>query len=111
MDFIEGKDLEELISKNKNDEAKYIDLFAKAYHEMMQNKNLSLNNSYGRIKNKIFTSELPMNVKYGLFYKLREMEFARDVIHGDYTFSNIIVAKDGKIYTRWEPRRLQRKRI
>ena len=98
MDFIDGENLEDLISKNKKDETKYIDLFAKSYHEMTQNKSLSLNNSYGRIKNKIFNSELPMNVKYGLFYKLREMEFARDVIHGDYTFSNVIVSKDGKIY-------------
>ena len=98
MDFIDGENVEELINKNKNDEEKYIDLFAKAYHEMTQNKNLSLNNSYGRIKNKIFSSELPMNLKYGLFYKLREMEFARDVIHGDYTFSNVIVSNDGKIF-------------
>jgi tRNA A-37 threonylcarbamoyl transferase component Bud32 len=96
MDYIEGENLETIVSKNVNDAEKYIDLFANTYHGLVQNKNLKLNNSYGRIKNKIFASELPTNIKYGLFYKLREMEFSRDIIHGDYTFSNITITKDGK---------------
>ena len=96
MDYIEGDNLEDIVSKNANDAEKYIDIFAKTYHGLIQNKNLNLNNSYGRIRNKIFASELPTNIKYGLFYKLREMEFSRDIIHGDYTFSNVIIAKDGK---------------
>lgn len=96
MDFIDGYNLNDIINDNKKDEDKYLDLFVNTYHEMSKNKNLNLNNSYGRIKNKIFSSELPANVKYGLFYKLREMEFARDVIHGDFTPSNIILTKDNK---------------
>lgn len=96
MDYIEGDNLETIVSKNANDAEKYINLFANTYHELVQNKNLNLNNSYGRIKNKIFASELPTNIKYGLFYKLREMEFSRDIIHGDYAFSNVVITKDGK---------------
>ena len=96
MDYIDGENLETIVSKNSNDAEKYINLFANNYHELVQNKNLNLNNSYGRIKNKIFASELPANIKYGLFYKLREMEFSRDIIHGDYTFSNLVITKDGK---------------
>lgn len=98
MDFIDGDNLEDLVKNNSKDEKKYIDLFAKTYHDMIQNQSVNLNNSYGRIKNKIFSSELPANIKYGLFYKLREMEFARDVIHGDFAFSNIIVSKGQKAY-------------
>ena len=96
MDYIEGDNLETIVSNNANDDGKYIDLFANTYHNLIQNKNLNLNNSYGRIKNKIFASELPTNIKYGLFYKLREMEFSRDIIHGDYAFSNLVITKDGK---------------
>ena len=96
MDYIDGENLETIVSKNSNDAEKYINLFANNYHELVQNKNLNLNNSYGRIKNKIFASELPANIKYGLFYKLREMEFSRDIIHGDYTFSNLVITKEGK---------------
>ncbi|MBR3288264.1 MAG: aminoglycoside phosphotransferase [Lachnospiraceae bacterium] len=98
MDYIDGDNLENIVNKNSKNEKDYISLFAKTYHDMIQNKSLNLNNSYGRIKNKIFSSELPANIKYGLFYKLRDMEFARDVIHGDFAFSNIIMAKDKKVY-------------
>ena len=96
MDYIDGENIEEILKKNPNDAEKYITLFANTYHEMIQTKNLNLNNSYGRIKNKIFASELPTNIKYGLFYKLRDMEFSRDIIHGDYAFSNVMIRKDGK---------------
>ena len=96
MDYIDGENLETIVSKNVDDAEKYINLFANNYHELVQNKNLNLNNSYGRIKSKIFASALPANIKYGLFYKLREMEFSRDIIHGDYTFSNLVITKDGK---------------
>ena len=63
MDYIEGDYLVEFLDKKENNVEKWIDLFAKTYHEMIQNKTLNLNNSYGRIKNKIFPSELPANVK------------------------------------------------
>ena len=65
---------------------------------MIQNKTLNLDSSYGRIKNKIFPSELPANIKKGLFYKLSEIQFSKDVIHGDYTFSNVILSKNGKAF-------------
>ena len=96
MDYIDGENLENLIMNNPNDINKYMDIFVSTYHDFTSNKALNLNNSYGRIKNKIFSSELPANIKYGLFYKLREMEFARDVIHGDYIISNIIIDRQGK---------------
>ena len=96
MDYIDGDNLETIVSKNANGAEKYIDIFANTYHNLVQNNNLNLNNSYGRIKNKIFASELPANIKYGLFYKLREMEFSRDIIHGDYSFSNLVITKEGK---------------
>lgn len=96
MDYIDGDNLETIVSKNVDGAEKYIDIFANTYHNLVQNNNLNLNNSYGRIKNKIFASELPANIKYGLFYKLREMEFSRDIIHGDYSFSNLVITKEGK---------------
>ena len=50
MDYIDGENLETIVSKNVDDAEKYINLFANNYHELVQNKNLNLNNSYGRIK-------------------------------------------------------------
>ena len=63
MDYIEDDYLVEFLDKKENNVEKCIDLFAKTYHEMIQNKTLNLNNSYGRIKNKIFPLELPANIK------------------------------------------------
>ena len=63
IDYIEGDNLKAFLAKKKNDVEKWTDLFAKTYHEMIQNKTLNHNNSYGRIKNKIFPSELPANIK------------------------------------------------
>jgi tRNA A-37 threonylcarbamoyl transferase component Bud32 len=98
MDYIEGKLLSELIKEDASNADKYIEVFAKTQNEIFASKSENLNNSYGRIKKKIFDTELPMNIKYGLFYKLREIEFARDVIHGDYNLSNVIISKDGTPY-------------
>ena len=44
MDYIEGDNLKEFLAKKENDVEKWIDLFAKSYHEMIQNKTLNLNN-------------------------------------------------------------------
>lgn len=95
MDYIEGDNLAVLIKNDKSNIDKYIDIFVSTHYKLMSNKSLNLNNSYGRIKNKIFASELPANIKYGLFYRLRDMEFSRDVIHGDFNPSNIIIEKNG----------------
>lgn len=95
MDYVGGNNLEALIKNDEKNIDKYINIFADTYHKLVSNKSLNLNNSYGRIKNKIFATELPANIKYGLFYKLRDMEFSRDVIHGDYSLSNVFVMKDG----------------
>lgn len=98
MDYIEGNPLSQLIAKDSANVDKYIDIFAKTQSAIFSSRSEFLNNSYVRIKNKIFASALPMNIKYGLFYKLREMDFTRDVIHGDYDLSNVIISNDGTPY-------------
>ncbi len=95
MDQIIGDNLSELMKNDKANIDKYIKLFAATHHKLMSNKSITLNSSYGKIKDKIFMSELPANVKYGLLYRLRDMEFSRDVIHGDFTPENLIVEKNG----------------
>ena len=98
MDYIKGENLLNLINTDKSNIDKYLNIFAKTQHKIFSSTGEFLNNSYGRIKKKIFASELPMNIKYGLFYRLREMEFAKDIIHGDYTLSNVIISEDGTPY-------------
>ena len=98
MDYIKGETLDKLLNDDKSNSDKYLDIFTRTQHEIFLKKSEFLNNSYGRIKKKIFASELPMNIKYGLFYRLREMEFAKDIIHGDYTLSNVIISEDGTPY-------------
>lgn len=99
MDYIKGETLSNLIKTNKSAIDKYLSIFANTQHKIFSSKSEFLNNSYGRIKKKIFASELPMNVKYGLFYKLREMEFTKDVIHGDFVLSNVILSDDVTPFT------------
>ena len=98
MEYIDGENLGTLIDKNEKDIDKYIDILVETHHRLFTKDAVPLNNSYGRIKNKIFASTLPENIKYGLFYKLREIEFSRDIIHGDFTFSNIMIDKNDKVF-------------
>ena len=98
MDYIEGKLLSDYLTENEKEKDKYIELFASIHHELMNTSIVNLNNSYGRIKNKIFNSELAATTKYALFYKLKKMEFSYDTIHGDYNLSNVIISKEGKPY-------------
>ena len=97
MEYINGKDLQSLIN-SKKDIDKYLSIFVETQHKLFMSKVLHLNNSYGRIKNKIFATSLPANIQYGLFYKLREIEFLHDVMHGDYTLSNVILDKNDVPY-------------
>ena len=98
MDYIEGQSLLDLIKNNKKNLTQYINVFANTQHDIFAKEDLSLNNSYEKIKNKIFASDLPATIKYNLFYRLREMEFAHDIIHGDYNLSNVIITKDKTPY-------------
>ncbi len=41
---------------------------------------------------------------------LSEIEFSKNVIHGDYTFSNVILSKNGKAFiSDWEHIHLEKK--
>ncbi len=97
MQYIKGADLQTLV-KEKNDIEKYMSIFVDTQHKLFMGKVEHLNNSYGRIKNKIFAANLPANIQYGLFYKLREIEFAHDVMHGDYTLANVIIDEKNTPY-------------
>lgn len=97
MDYIKGQDLQSLMYDDKENN-KYLDIFVNMQHKLFSTKIHNLNNSYGRIKNKIFATNLPANIQYGLFFKLREMEFSHDVIHGDYFPSNVIIDQNDNAY-------------
>lgn len=97
MQYIEGMDLLSL-TNDRSSFDKYLTTFVETQHTLFSSKMQNLNNSYGRIKNKIFATNLPANIQYGLFYKLRSMEFAHDVIHGDYTLSNVLIDKNGEAH-------------
>lgn len=98
MEYIKGETLSHLIKNDKANVDRYLDIFTETQHKIFSSKSEFLNNFYGRMKKKIFASELPMNIKYGLFYKLREMKFTRDVIHGDYILQNVIISETGIPY-------------
>ncbi len=95
MEYIDGEDLFSLLKKDKSKMDENMERFTKIHHEIMSNQFVSLINSYGKTKNKIFNSNLPANIKYSLFYKLRELDFTKDIIHGDFILSNVIIDKKG----------------
>ena len=95
MDYVEGVDLFTLLHKDKTKMSEQLDKFTEIHHKILSNNSISLINSFNKIKNKIFSSNLNNNLKYGLLYKLKNIEFDQDVIHGDFVLSNVMLDKKG----------------
>lgn len=93
MDYMDGIDLSKCIASDRENLDKYLDIFVDAHHKILSCKATKLQNLYERVYNKIFTSELPMNYKYGMLYKFKNIEADRDIIHGDFILSNVLLDK------------------
>lgn len=98
MDFINGKTIEQLIDQNPEKQDEYLELFVKVQQEIHSKKAPLLNDINQKMKNKIDQTNLSSATKFDLHSRLAGLEKANNVLHGDYSLSNVIVCENGKVY-------------
>ena len=98
MDFIEGKTIEQLINENPEKTDEYLKVFVDMQLEIHSKTSVLLRKLHDKMERKIDNADLSSAVKFDLKSKLAGLKKHNKVLHGDYQLSNVIVAKDGKVY-------------
>lgn len=97
-EYIEGTTLEDLMQKNPDKEAEYLDLFINLQMEVHSKKAPLLNKLKDKMMRKIAAADVDPATRYDLHTSLEGMHKHDKVCHGDFNPSNVIVTPDNKAY-------------
>ena len=95
LNYIEGETLAELMQKNPDKKAEYINLMVDIQLDIHAQQSPLLNKLKDKMNRKISESSLDATTRYELHTRLEGMPKHKKVCHGDFNPSNIIIAKDG----------------
>ena len=98
MDYIAGKTLQQLMDENPDKIDEYLELFVNLQMEVHSKRAPLLNKLKDKMNRKISQADLNATIRYDLHTRLESMPKHNKVCHGDFTPSNIIIAKDGTPY-------------
>ncbi len=98
MEYIEGKNLQELFDENPEKEDEYLELFVDLQLTIHAQTAPMLNKLKDKMNRKISASGFDATTRYDLHTRLEAMPRHDKVCHGDYNPSNVIIAKDGTPY-------------
>ncbi len=97
-EFVEGKNLEELMNEHPEKKNEYLELFVNTQLcILMHEAPPMLNRLKEKMKRKIESATLDETTKYELLARLESMPSNRRLCHGDFTPSNVIVREDGDV--------------
>jgi thiamine kinase-like enzyme len=96
--YIKGKTLAQLIEKDPDKKAYYLDLFVDLQIEIAKQKAPLLNKLKDKMNRKISLTTLDATTRYDLHTRLESMATESKVCHGDFNPSNVIIGDDGKTY-------------
>ncbi|MBQ9280529.1 MAG: phosphotransferase [Clostridia bacterium] len=98
-EFVEGKNLEQLMQEHPEKFDEYRELFVNIQLEILATPAPAmLNKIKEKMKNKIASADLPDSVKYDLSTRLEGMPTHSKLCHGDFVPSNILIKEDGSHY-------------
>lgn len=98
-EYIDGKNLEELINENPNKKDEYLDLFVNIQLEVLSKEAPPmLNRIKEKMRRKINGSDLSDSIKYEMNTRLDSMPNHYRICHGDFNPSNVIIKEDGTAY-------------
>ena len=98
MEFIEGKNLAELMREEPENLDKYLDLFVSLQTEIHTKKAPLLTTLKDKMTRKISSADLKATIRYDLQLKLRELGVTNVVWHCDYKPENVLITADGTPY-------------
>ena len=97
-DFIEGKNLQQLMDENPEKLDEYLDLFVDVQLEIHSKKSPLLKRLKDKMNYKISSTSLDATTRYELHTRLESMPKHNKVCHGDFCPSNVIITPDNKAY-------------
>ena len=97
-EFISGKSLKQLINEEPQNKDAYLQQMVELQMEVHRQKAPLLNRLKDKMQRKISQADLDATTRYDLHTRLDAMHEHDKVCHGDFTPSNIIIAKDGTPY-------------
>ncbi len=97
-EYIEGKNLAELMRENPDKLDEYLELFVDLQLEVHSKRAPHLNKLKDKMNGKISQADLDATTRYDLHTRLEAMPKHNKVCHGDFNPSNVVIANDGTPY-------------
>ncbi len=97
-DFIDGKNLAQLMAENPDNIDEYLNLFVELQMKIHSKSVTTLSRLKDKMKRKIELTALDATTRYELHTRLESMPKHSKVCHGDFNPSNIIITEDGTPY-------------
>lgn len=98
MDYIDGRNLQDVMDENPDKEDKYLELFVDLQLAIHSQNAPMLNKLKDKMNRKISSSDFDATTRYDLHTRLESMPKHDKVCHGDFNPSNIIITEDGTPY-------------
>lgn len=98
LDYIEGETLQSLMDKHPAKEDEYLNLFVDLQRTVLSKKVPMLNKLKDKMNAKISSADLDATTRYELHTRLDSMPKHKNLCHGDFNPSNIIITADGTPY-------------
>ncbi len=97
-EYIKGKTLDRLIQEQPEQKAEFLNLFVDLQIQMHSQTCPMLDQLTDKMHSKIRQASLDATTRYDLHMRLDQMPKHNKVCHGDFNFSNIVIAEDGIPY-------------
>ena len=98
MEYIEGKNLADLMREEPEKFDEYLDLFVSLQQEIHTKKAPLLTTLKDKMTRKISSADLTATIRYALQLKLRELGVTNVVCHCDFKPDNVLITADGTPY-------------
>lgn len=97
-EYVEGKTLAQLIEENYEKKAEYIELLVDLQMMIHSKSCPLLNRLNDTMRRKIADTDFDAITRYNLHTCLEAMPKHNSVCHGDFNFTNVVIAEDGTPY-------------
>lgn len=98
LDYIEGETLQSLMKNNPKKQDEYLNLFVDLQRTVLSKNVPMLNKLKDKMNGKISAANLDATTRYELHTRLDSMPKHKNLCHGDFNPSNIIITADGTPY-------------
>ena len=96
-DYIEAKDIYTYCKDNKKDFTNLIEDFCKLQIKINNSRLVNMKSLREKMVQSIMSSELKGTYKFFFSFRLKDMPVKRNLLHGDFTPSNILITDKGEM--------------